>query len=150
MFCILSLFFTSGCLRLPEIEGHPKEIKFRFTLTDENGVDLFFGEDAKFNPLDVKIRDMSFGEGGDIFENWYNIPLDSDCFYLDTRYYGFSEINLEFMFLIKFFPDKMNVIRFRPSAKQKDKILTDFDTFFDIEQICKNCDRNLIYKIEIK
>ena len=136
-----------GCDRQPAIV-EPKEIEFRFTLTDENGMDLFFGKDAKFNPLDVKIRDISLGPGSEFFGDWYNMPFYSDYFYLDTYY--FSETDLEYVFLIKIFPDKMNVIRIRQSAKQTNKISVDFDTFFDIEQICKNCDRSLTYKIEIK
>ena len=50
---ILSLFFS--CKRCPPSSSDPKEPVFCFTITDEDGNDLFFGENSIYDPHSVKV-----------------------------------------------------------------------------------------------
>ncbi len=145
---LILLFFLSCCKNEKcDTEGDPKPISFRFILTDKDGADLFFGPDNKYNPDDVKWTDIRSNDLNS--ENWPGVNYHSDFFYIAG--YHFSNSKSEFSFLLEISPEKFDTIRFKPSLKQQfDCLFINYDTFFNEEEICVDCDMEEIYKIKIK
>ena len=128
-------------------EGEPKYIILKFILTDENGQDLFFGQNAKYNPKDVKVE----------YVREHNFDVDYDLYIpYERNHFSFSgplPVVAEFTFLFEFIPERIDTICFK---KVRTKQVTIFsrrllwDTYYNRELICTDCDDFQAYTIIMK
>ena len=157
--------------------GDPPSASLAFTFTDENGQDLFSGENAKYDPNDIRVVLPCIKEIHiDCEEEFIKIPLDSTHNYLEAREFSFRTIDdgtsvflleigyvMNSTFLFEFFPEKIDTMYFRLNYLEEikesfidDGIAADnlpiphFDAFYNGELICIDCNRVEIYKIVVK
>jgi hypothetical protein len=140
------LFFTTGlsCNRCRKPEPSPKDIHFLFSVIDEDGNDLFFGESAIYDPYSVKL----FVEQVEETKYYLHVREGEKCFLLG----GFYPVQNPYVFHIEFISNKTDTIKIKSRFGKSDCPPLPFfnDVFFNDMLICTNCNELEIYKIELK
>ena len=137
---ISTLFFS--CKTCPPSAVEPKSIKFFFSLIDDEGNDLFFGENSIYDPYNVK------------FAVGFNVHKEHKCFVLA----GFYPREEPYIFYIEFISGKIDTMEIEnhyigdyeePKGCPRFGIYK-YDIYFNNTLICTDCTSDEIYKIEIK
>ena len=148
MFILISVLFF-GCKTCPPSAVEPKDIAFFFSLVDQEGNDLFFGENSIYNPYDVK-----FAEGQDEYpQYWFSFHKKEQYFYLS----GFYQTGEPYIFYMKFIDNRIDTIKIESRVTgyyEEPKGCRHFETykedvFFNNTKICTDCTYE-IYKIKLK
>ena len=174
---LLMVIFLFGCNKTgKEIQGEPHTtVGFSFIVTDENGNDLFFGKNAKYDYNDICFFLDCEGEQVNCEDRdsliSYEIAAKHGVFFAHTvdvekPYFSLNSSYLdknysESKVFVQFFPEKIDTINFRlthyqvihPSKEEELQVITinmRYNLLFNGELICTDCDRNNIYKIEVK
>ena len=123
-------------------EGCPKYLSFHFTVTDENGKDLFFGKESIYNPEDAKYCNISYAASAD----FRSIEFNRSVFHIG----GYAlDKNVHYTFLLELRPEQIDTIYFKPRGRKTSDgcDAVDIDVFFNNELICTDCDGGLTYKL---
>ena len=147
IFLILILIFSLGCSENRKCRYDSNDIapiSFNFTIINDKGEDLFFGQGAEFDPKKVieTNKDSNF-----VLRNYLGLLPDSKCFYL----YGFylTSPQDEYTFLFEFFPEKIDTILIKASKEQECVgFWFNYDAYYNGELICIDCSYVQTYKIK--
>jgi len=123
---------------------------FSFIITDANGQDLFFGQNAKYNADDIKIDLLR-----EIDECNCKLNISDDSTYFTFKGFN-SRVGHLHTFLFEFISERIDTISFITTLQKRWEEKEcfyhyDYDVYFNGKLLCNDCKSiGQIHKIVIK